>query len=65
MTVQEAAKGEIKKLAYQAVQAKMNLHDLAEDLPTNWQQIPAIAQRAYEIYPELEARRSVLKDERD
>jgi len=54
-------KAEIKKLSSQAVQAKMNLHDLAEDLPINWEQIPLIAQRAHETYRELESKRDLLK----
>jgi len=54
-------KAEVKKLSSQAVQAKMNLHDLAEDLPIHWTEIPAVAQRAFDIYRELEAKRAILK----
>ena len=61
MTDLEAIKAEIKKLSGQAVQAKMNLHDLAEDLPINWEQIPVIAQRAHDVYRELESKRAILK----
>ena len=61
MTDLEAIKAEIKKLSAQAVQAKMNLHDLAEDLPINWEQIPVIAQRALDAYRELENKRAILK----
>ncbi len=57
----ETVKAEIKKLSSQAVQAKMDLHDLAEDLPVNWEQIPSVAQRAFETYRELESKRGVLK----
>jgi hypothetical protein len=46
----ETIKAGIKKLSSQAVQAKLNTHDLAEDLPVNWKQIPAVAQRAFDIY---------------
>ena len=42
-------KAEIKKLSSQAVQAKLNLHDLAEELPVDWEKIPAVAQRAFDI----------------
>ena len=52
---------EIKKLSAVAMQAKMDLHDLAEDLPINWEQIPLVAQRAFETYQELESKRSLLK----
>ena len=61
MTDLEAVKAEIKKLSSLAVQAKMDLHDLAEDLPINWEQIPVVAQRAHETYRELENKRAILK----
>lgn len=62
MTDLEAVKADIKKLSSQAVQAKMNLHDLAEDLPINWEQILEVAQRAYDTYRELENKRAILKE---
>ncbi len=34
----EELKAEIKKLSARAMQAKMDLHDLSEELPINWQQ---------------------------
>ncbi|MGO9438901.1 MAG: CCE_0567 family metalloprotein [Terracidiphilus sp.] len=61
MTDLEAIKAEVKKLSSQAVTAKMNLHDLAEDLPINWEQIPLVAQRAHDTYRELESKRAILK----
>ncbi len=36
----EALKAEIKKLSAKATQAKMDLHDLSEELPVNWQRDP-------------------------
>jgi hypothetical protein len=33
----EQLKADVKKLSSKAVQAKMDLLDLAEDLPVNWQ----------------------------
>jgi hypothetical protein len=54
-------KAEIKKLSAQAIQAKMDLHDLAEDLPTNWTQILNVAQRAYDSFKVLESKREELK----
>lgn len=57
----ETLKAEIKKLSSQAVTAKMDLHDLAEDLPIHWEQVPAIAQRAFETYEELESKRALLR----
>ena len=56
-------KAEIKKLSSQAVQAKLNLHDLAEELPVDWEKIPAVAQRAFDIYQELELKRALLRAE--
>lgn len=61
MTDVETLKADIKKLSSQAVQAKMNLHDLAEDLPINWEQIPVVAQHAHQTYRELESKRGLLK----
>lgn len=54
-------KAELKKLSARATQAKMDLHDLAEDLPVNWQTITAVAARAHQAYADLTARREALK----
>ena len=40
-------KSRIKKLNAQATQAKMDLHDLSEDLPTGRERIPEVAQRCH------------------
>ena len=53
----ETLKARAKKLNAQATQAKMDLHDLSEDLPTNWEKIPEVAQRAYDIHQNLMAAR--------
>ena len=39
----ESLKSDVKKLNAKATQAKMDLHDLSEELPTNWQRIPEVA----------------------
>ncbi|WP_137042969.1 CCE_0567 family metalloprotein [Pseudolabrys sp. FHR47] len=57
----EALKAEIKKLSARAMDAKMNLHDLSEELPINWQQIMAIAQKAHDAFAALEQKRADLK----
>lgn len=57
----EAVKTELKKLSARATQAKMNLHDLSEELPVNWQNIMAVAQEAHDAYAALEAKRAELK----
>ena len=49
----------LKKLNAQATQAKMDLHDLSEELPTNWEQILVVAQRCYDLHAALmEARKA-------
>ncbi|TWB39149.1 CCE_0567 family metalloprotein [Nitrospirillum pindoramense] len=57
----EALKGEIKKQSARAMQAKMDLHDLSEELPVNWTSILAVAQRAHDAFAELERKRADLK----
>ncbi len=57
----EALKTEIKKLSARAITAKMNLHDLSEELPVNWQGIMATAQQTHDAYAALEAARASLK----
>ncbi len=57
----EALKAEIKKLSARATQAKMDLHDLSEELPVNWQQILEVAQRTHEAFAILEKKRAQLK----
>lgn len=57
----DALKAEIKKLSAMAVQAKMDLHDLSEELPLNWTAIPQVAAKAHAAYAELEQKRAALK----
>ena len=45
MSDTETLKAEIKKLSARAMQAKMDLHDLSEELPVNWQSVLEVAQR--------------------
>jgi len=54
-------KTEIKKLSAKAMQAKMDLHDLSEELPINWNSIMSVAQRAHDAFSELEQKRASLK----
>lgn len=54
-------KAEVKKLNQRATQAKMDLHDLSEDLPKGWDQILAVAQRAHEAFSQLEQKRAELQ----
>lgn len=58
----EQLKAKIKKLNAQATELKMNLHDLAEDLPTGWENIPDVSAKAYQAYLSLqEARQQLAK----
>lgn len=61
MSDPDTLKAEIKKLSTKAVQAKMNLHDLSEDLPINWTTIMSVAQKAHDAFSELEKKREELK----
>ena len=49
----EEKKTMLKKLNAQATALKMDLHDLAEDLPTGWERIMEVAEKAYKAYLDL------------
>lgn len=57
----ETLKIEVKKLSARATNAKMNLHDLSEELPLNWTTIMAVAQTTYDAFKALEEARAKLK----
>lgn len=57
----EELKGQIKRLNSKAGQMKMDLHDLAEGLPTNYEQLMDVAADTYEIYRQLEELKQQLK----
>jgi hypothetical protein len=57
----ETLKAELKRLSAKAMQAKMDLHDLSEELPVNWSTIPDVAWRAHSAYARLEEKRAELK----
>ena len=61
MTDIDTLKADIKRLSSKAVTAKMDLHDLSEELPKDWERIPEVAGRAHAAYAELAARRAQLK----
>jgi hypothetical protein len=56
----ETVKAELKKLNARATQAKMDLHDLSEELPTNWQRIPEVARIAFDAHAALVEARARL-----
>ncbi|WP_084579020.1 CCE_0567 family metalloprotein [Sphingomonas azotifigens] len=57
----EAIKAEIKKLSARAMQAKMDLHDLSEELPQGWEGVMDVALRTRDAFAALEAKRAELK----
>ncbi|SOC07899.1 CCE_0567 family metalloprotein [Rhodobacter maris] len=57
----EELEAHAKKLSMRATNAKMELHDLSEELPTDWQKIPDVAQQTFEIYRDLDAARKAIK----
>jgi hypothetical protein len=56
----EALKAEVKKLSTKAMQLKLDLHDLSEELPQNWQSILDIAKRTHDAFALLEKKRAEL-----
>ncbi|SMH53359.1 CCE_0567 family metalloprotein [Azospirillum agricola] len=57
----DALKDEIKKLNARATKMKMDLHDLSEELPQNWQSILTVAQETHDAYRALTEKRAALK----
>ena len=60
MTLEEL-EAKVKKLSLRATDAKMNLHDLSEELPADWQKIPEVAATTYQIFKDLDEARKALK----
>ncbi len=56
----ETLKAQVKKLNQQATALKLDLHDLAEDLPTGWEKIPALAEKTYNAHAALNLARQAL-----
>ena len=57
----ETLKTEIKRLNSKAGQMKMDLHDLAEGLPTNYETLIQVANETYAIFYELDQLKKQLK----
>ena len=51
----------LKILSAKAMQAKMDLHDLSEELPLGVANVIAIAERVRDSYAALDAKRAELK----
>ncbi|MCA8878559.1 MAG: hypothetical protein KDA73_01105 [Rhodobacteraceae bacterium] len=52
---------QVKKLSMRSTTAKMNLHDLSEELPTDWEKIPDVAAETFQVFRELAEARKALK----
>jgi len=61
MSDTETLKAEIKKLSAKAMQAKMDLHDLSEELPIGLETVMDVAARVRDSYAALDARKAELK----
>ncbi len=57
----EELKKRIKRLNSKAGQMKMDLHDLVEALPTDYQKLPEECAKTYEIYCQLAELKQQLK----
>jgi hypothetical protein len=65
MAETEDLKAKLKKLSAQATALKMDLHDLAEDLPTGWEKIMEVAEKTYRAHFELDALRKRIANATD
>ncbi len=57
----ESLKAEVKKASARAMQAKMDLHDLSEELPVGIENVMATAERVRDAYAELAEKKAELK----
>lgn len=57
----EAMKAEVKKLSARAMQAKIDLHDLSEELPVGLENVMATAERVCASYAALNAKKAEMK----
>jgi hypothetical protein len=57
----EDLKAQIKRLNSKAGQMKMDLHDLAEGLPTDYECLIDAATETYQIYRQIDALKTQLK----
>ncbi|CBN57740.1 conserved hypothetical protein [Kamptonema sp. PCC 6506] len=58
-------KTQIKRLNSKAGQMKMDLHDLAEGLPANYEHLMDLAAETYEIYRQLNDLKQQLKTQEE
>lgn len=58
----EELKTKIKRLNSKAGQMKMDLHDLAEGLPTDYENLMNVAEATYKIYCQLNELKQQVKN---
>ena len=61
ITNAEDLKTQIKRLNSKAGQMKMDLHDLAEGLPTDYERLIDAATETYQIYRQIDQLKTQLK----
>jgi hypothetical protein len=61
ITSLEELKAQIKRLNSKAGQMKMDLHDLAEGLPTDYERLVDAATETYQIYRQIDQLKTQLK----
>ena len=57
----ETVKAEVKKASARALRAKMDLHDLSEELPVGLENVMAVAERVCSAYAALDEKKARLK----
>lgn len=57
----EALRKQVRKLNSKAGQMKMDLHDIAEGLPTDLEKLPDAAEQTYQIFRQLRELKQQLK----
>jgi len=60
MSEREELENELRNLNFSAGQLKLDLHDLAEDLPLDWERIPEVAQRTHAAYARIAELRELI-----
>ena len=61
MTDTETMKAEIRKLSARAMQARMDLHDLSEELPQGIERVMEVAAQVRDAYAALDAGKAKLR----
>jgi hypothetical protein len=60
MSARDGLEDELRNLTFSAGQLKLDLHDLAEDLPLDWERIPEVAERTHAAYARISELRELI-----